>query len=355
MASCDWQKIKLPQEAKAMLRHCVTDERMRSEHANTEIDKNRTRQNVAFGSMSSYVESCTRYDERIAELDAVEGANKRKDRVTLVGLSIPTPEGMPDDVARRWFADVYAHIEERFGSENVIGGSAHFDEVHEYKDAETGTKRESRAHLHAYVIPVHGEKLNAKKVMSKANMISLNREVEDMTRERYSEYRFMTGTKRKSKKSVEALKNESAEREAEERARQIIADAQKRSESVLSDAKAKAEQIIGEARKDAQIASDGLREVSQLRAEYERRLEDMPHDMTLEDFTKGIRRKDGSTVYDMFRQKVIEPREREQAEREARERTEAERLARMQERASQIDFRLGTWRHGLGSDGYEKE
>lgn len=272
MASCDWQKIKTPQEAKAMLRHCVTDERMKTEHANTEIDKNRTQQNVAFGSMSDYVESCERYDERIAELDAVKGANKRKDRVTLVGLSVPTPEGMSDAVARRWFADVYAHIEERFGAENVIGGTAHFDEVHEYKDAETGARRESRAHLHAYVVPVAGDKLNAKQVMSKANMIALNREVEEITRERYPEYRFMTGTKRKSKKSVETLKNESAEREAEARAQQIVADAQRdaeqiradaqtRSERVLRSAKHEAQQFVADAKKSAQIEREGLTRV----------------------------------------------------------------------------------------------
>lgn len=374
MASCDWQKIKTPQEAKAMLRHCVTDERMKTEHANTEIDKNRTQRNVAFGSMSDYVESCERYDERLAELDAVKGANKRKDRVTLVGLSVPTPEGMSDAVARRWFADVYAHIEERFGAENVIGGTAHFDEVHEYKDAETGARRESRAHLHAYVVPVAGDKLNAKQVMSKANMIALNREVEEITRERYPEYRFMTGTKRKSKKSVETLKNESAEREAEARAQQIVADAQRdaeqiradaqtRSERVLSDAKEEARLIKRYASKDAQIVSEGLTEVRALREEYERAISDAPRlNAGLEEYAKGRRfkGKDGTilTFYEMYERDVRERAQRErraQEEREARERAQEDKLAEMRRRASVVESRFGSYTGGSTYDGYEKE
>lgn len=91
MASCDWKKLKMPQQVKAMLRHCTTDERLKNEHSNLEIDKTRTHLNIAFGAMKDYKTAAAFYDERLGKLDAMPGANKRKDRVTAIGLSIPFP------------------------------------------------------------------------------------------------------------------------------------------------------------------------------------------------------------------------------------------------------------------------
>lgn len=236
MASCNWEKFKTAGDAKAMFRHCAADERLTTNHSNKEIDTSKTYLNMGFGALETYEDACKTYDSRMAELDAVPKANKRKDRVTLLGLSIPAPDNMPDDVAREWFVDVYEIMCERFGDDNMVGGSAHFDEKHTYIDKETGKERESRSHLHVYAIPVADGRLNAKAVVSKAAMIQLNNRVEAMTAERYPGYKFQTGTKRKSYDSVEGLKHESnrlaAVRAAEEEAARIIEAARARADAV---------------------------------------------------------------------------------------------------------------------------
>lgn len=141
-----------------------------------------------------------------------------------------------------WYRDVYNTIKKRFGIENVIGGIVHYDETHEYTDAETGERRQSRPHMHVYVMPVINEKLNAKNVMSKRNMIELNNAVEKISKNYSME--FMTGTKRKSTKSVEELKNESQMAEVQQEAQRIKAEAQKEADAILNAAKLQAEQIL---------------------------------------------------------------------------------------------------------------
>lgn len=258
MASVDWLKLKGANESKARFWHCDEQKRIEHEHSNKQIDKSRTPMNMAFGAFTEgYDAVCAKYDEMIAELDSKEGANKRKDRVTCVGWNIPAPAGMSDDEARKWFSEVYDTLYAKYG-DCMVGGSAHFDEVHAYRDAETGEARESRPHLHVYAVPVVEGRLNAKQFMARRNMVEMNNAIERMTQEYFPSYKFMDGSKKKSKKSVEELKNESAMKEAEAEASRIVEDAQKASKGVLSDAKAKAEEIVEEAEKEAQKRSDAL-------------------------------------------------------------------------------------------------
>lgn len=315
MASCDWKKIKTPQEAKALLRHCITDERLKTQHSNKQIDKTRTHLNLHFGTMGDYKMSAYWYDKRIAELDKQQGANKRKDRVTLVGLDIPLPDGLPAHFAEQWFRSVYAKLGQRFGDENVVGGVVHFDEVHSYVDAETGEKRQSRPHLHAYVVPVIDGKLNAKSVMCRGNMVALNNEIEDITRA-YG-CRFLTGTHRKSTKSVEQLKNESQLVATQQEAQRIIEDAQRRSETFLSNARHQAQLIIEKARetadaneKESALALARIRALHaasvRLRNEYETRSNAVRQNKSLEVYCKNVVFSDGKSVYQKFVEKLEE-------------------------------------------------
>lgn len=298
MAGCNWEKFKGGTESKAMFRHCDTERRLEATHSNADIDKSRTYLNMPFGAFEGgYENVCKVYDEYIGELDKNPGQNKRKDRVTLVGLSIPAPDGMDDETAAHWFIDVYEALYDRFGY-TLIGGVAHFDEIHEYTDAETGEKRLSRPHLHAYAVPDIGGKLNAKQYTARRQMVALNNAVEAVTSARYPGYKFMTGKGTKSKKSVEQLKQESAYAEvvaeAEAEAAKIIEAARSRADvmeaeaadktfeadryaervrrdasGVLSDARAKAEEIIEEAEKTSQRASEALSDALQSKAEMD--------------------------------------------------------------------------------------
>ena len=66
----------------------------------------------------------------------------------------------------------------------------------------------SRSHLQCYVVPEHNGKLNGKWFSSRANMIKLNNSIHRMAPEQFG-VTFMDGSKRKSRKTVEQLKNES--------------------------------------------------------------------------------------------------------------------------------------------------
>lgn len=208
MASVDWQKIKSVGEAKAIFRHCATDTRMKYEHSNRDIDKSRSNMNQVVGDMGTYQQICESFDAVMSDLESLENANLRKDRVRLISLCIPAPAGMSEETSALWFTEAYRCVIEKYHS-NVLGGAIHFDEIHEYTDAQTGTIRESRPHMHLFVVPEVNNRLNAKAFMTKQSMIELNNSLQAMTQVQFPQYTFMDGTKRKSRQSVEELKQQS--------------------------------------------------------------------------------------------------------------------------------------------------
>lgn len=276
MASCDWQKIKGAGEAKAMFRHCESEQREQAQHTNKDIDKSRTYLNMQFGLMDEGYEAiCKAYDERIADLDSRENANKRKDRVTLIGLSIPSPKGLTQEQSADWFCEVWRILDEQYGSD-LLGGAVHFDEVHEYTDPTTHEKRMSRPALHAYIVPEVDGKLNAKKVSSRGCMVALNNTVEAMTRARFG-VQFMDGSKKKSRKSVEELKQESDKAailvEAQQEAAKIVEEARQRADKLDFDAVEKMEKAeafaVEERRKASEFAENVRLKVSRKSREIE--------------------------------------------------------------------------------------
>jgi vacuolar-type H+-ATPase subunit H len=119
-----------------------------------------------------------------------------------------------------------------------------------------------------YAIPIVDGRLHGKSFTARKNMNAMNATIEKMTQEHFPGFKFQTGTKKKSRKSVEELKNESAVREvldqAQEQAEGIVAmawrryddiefeakaDAQELSDSILSDARKEAEKILADAKK----------------------------------------------------------------------------------------------------------
>lgn len=237
MASCDWQKMKGGTEAKAIMRHSTPDTRLKDNHSNKDIDKGRTADNISLGAMGSYGEACRAYDARLAELDAQPGANKRKDRVTMVGLCIPAPPGLDDQTAAQWLTDAYNIVCEEMGEQNMIGGSIQVDEQHEYVDARTGKTVMSRQHLHAYSIPEKDGKLNAKAVTARWRMKNMNNRIEAMSQEKYG-LPWMTGEGRKSDKSMDELKADSAkaaQEQAEQEASKIVEQARQEADRIAQD------------------------------------------------------------------------------------------------------------------------
>ena len=207
MASVNFEKLKLPQQVKAMLYHCDKETRLAAEHSNIDIDKSVTLNNTQ-GNLDFYA-AYKRYTDRIAELDQRLGANKRKDRVTCFGLNIPTPKDLKPEDEDAFFKEVLKIIAAQYGGfANVVQYFVHRDERHRYVNSETGETCWSRTHLHCYVIPEHNGKLNGKWFSNRSNMVKLNNSIHEMAQEQFN-VSFMDGSKKKSRKTVEQLKNES--------------------------------------------------------------------------------------------------------------------------------------------------
>lgn len=220
MASVNFEKFKSVTQAKAVMRHCDKEERIKTkQHSNDDINQQATKRNTQIMNRD-YNATCQLFDERLSFLDEQPGANKRKDRVVCFGLNIPAPNGMDTQTAKEWFNKAYRAVCEQYGKQNVMNAYIHRDEQHEYTDTESNEKRMSREHMHVIVIPEHDGKLNGKWFSSKRNMIQLNNTLHKMTEDDYG-LQFMDGSKKKSRKSVEALKRRSEALQAEERVKAL--------------------------------------------------------------------------------------------------------------------------------------
>lgn len=206
MASVSFKKIKSVRQMKACLWHCDKDKRLEHEHSNKHIDKSKTHLNEQG---TNYANACKIVDTYMARYDSLENQNKRKDRVIGFGLCIPIPDGISDDDLQDCCVKIANIIIDEKGIGNYINSYIHVDETHEYKDAKTGKKRQSLRHMHVYDLCTdENGRFNGKEFSSRKNMIKLNKEIHAMMQHDYG-VDFMDGTQRKSKDTVEYLKNES--------------------------------------------------------------------------------------------------------------------------------------------------
>ena len=216
MASVDFEKLKNISTIKSRIRHCNKEERLIHKHSNKDIDLSKTHQNISLTKLD-YKGACKKFDDRIKHLDETTNTNKRRDRVLCFGLNIPAPEEMRIEDTENFFRDVIEIMEKRFREENILSADIHYDEIHNYYDPVEDRVRTSTPHLQAYVIPEINGVLDGKKFSSKKNMISLNKEIDKLCKERYH-CQFMTG-KEPRKRSVEELKaitNKETERRIEQ-------------------------------------------------------------------------------------------------------------------------------------------
>lgn len=211
MASCKFEggKCKGAQATKAAFRHndISIEKRKIAKKKNKHIDLEKCKYNFSILGLS-YEERCRKYDERIEYLDSHGNSNRRKDRVTMQCIEIPVPAGLPRERYHDWFLRVVDILRKKYGEKNFIDADIHYDEEHTYRDPETKELVVSRVHLHFMVVPEIDGKLNAKELSLRKNMRILNKEVDEMTKAEFG-CSFMTGTKKKSYKKVEELKQES--------------------------------------------------------------------------------------------------------------------------------------------------
>lgn len=174
--SIAFSKLHGRQEVLAMVRHSENEQRLQHNHSNPDIDKSLTRYNVDFNGLG-YWGTIHNYDERIAEIDQ-NNPNKRKDRVTCFELSIPFPQPFPQLATDMWKECekmMLVWLKETFGA-NFVSAFVHYDEIHSYHDR--GQTKQSRPHIHAFVVPEIDGKLNGKQFSCRKNMIRLNQELD---------------------------------------------------------------------------------------------------------------------------------------------------------------------------------
>lgn len=211
MASVDWKKYKSKQYVKAVLRHNCNDTRENTkEHTNPHIQPDKTHLNTGFH--DTYADAKKRFERGYKRL--TEGKTIRKDAVVGLGFSVPVPKGLPEDKTEAFMGRVHEILCNRYGAENVVSFSVHRDEKHKYIDPDTKQEEESRDHAQGIILPEVDGGLCAKKVLSRKNMISLNDEIDSMSRAEFG-LAFVDGSKRKSRGSVEHMKNESLKAENE--------------------------------------------------------------------------------------------------------------------------------------------
>lgn len=84
----------------------------------------------------------------------------------------------------------------------------------------------SRVHAHFGFVPEYKGQLNAQRFYSRATMRRLNKKIDEMSQREFG-CKFMTGEKKRSRQTVDELKNESARLMAEQENQQLQVDNQR--------------------------------------------------------------------------------------------------------------------------------
>lgn len=212
MAGVDFQKYKTSQKVKSVMRHCDKDKRAEATHQNEHIDLTKTKYNRQLD--RNYEQTVERFDKRMEWLEAQPNKNKRSDKVLCFALEIPLPEDLPKEKDIEWLNKTKNIIADMYGRDNIMNVYYHVDEQHKYMDSEKGAERLSRKHIHVLVVPEIDGRLNGRDFSARRNMNKLNNAIHEMSLHDYG-VKFMDGSKKKSKDTVEALKRKSERLELE--------------------------------------------------------------------------------------------------------------------------------------------
>ena len=280
MASVNVRKLHGGEPAKFLGHYSRWDGREDVEYENGNIRPelswaNTEKSFVGMDESETSKQTYERLKARVKELDRIRPPKRyRKDRVTMIALEIPAPEGLPPEKEEKFFSIAYQELARWCGSaENVSKLYIHRDEKHDYVDPVTGRIQQSRVHAHAIGIPwtqLYG--VNAKNACTKERFRELQQAIHGRC-EKELGIQFMDGTGSKSRADMEQLKTASAkasialERQAKEQARQAqkeLEDAVKALErakaekSALQEERSRMEQSISDCDRRAQAAYDRM-------------------------------------------------------------------------------------------------
>ena len=187
---------------------------------------------------SSYDVTIPKHKEELKRLDALPKQNLRKNRVINQMVEFPAgdwltfdPDGteetkrkQEEDLKDFFSGMLQAEIDAGvIRKDQIVAAVVHLDEVHDYVDSETGEKVQSRPHMHVMIFPTESDgHLNHRDFSNRTRIMMSNQAANKFCMENYGK-KYETGSKRKSKKSVQKLKRESAEKAAEAAAKEVDA------------------------------------------------------------------------------------------------------------------------------------
>lgn len=199
--------------------------------------------------LSSFVNHlCEQALDRVDEVDELypvpKKGRKSEDERIVAGIIITyCPQQIYDEGrSDEFFEKTHAVIMDFFGEKNVGGSMSHYDEIHDYVDAETKEERTSLAHMHTVVAAYAEWKdkdpktkqsrerrgINGAHFETRSRYPQFNKAIDEMCRREFGvSYLTGEGKGKNSGKSVEQLKAESKLAETE---KQIEDLAKKRDE-----------------------------------------------------------------------------------------------------------------------------
>ena len=185
----------------------------------------------------------------VAEHKKTAGKAVRKDANVLVDWVITMPKDCPQAKERQFFECCVNFCKERYGADNIVGGFVHMDETN--------------PHIHIPIIPVQGGKLQASKVINRADLQTFHRDLGKAAQKALGQsVSIELDRSQKGEKQLSVL-NQSEFRAAQrrlERLRQEVEAAESATPSSLTSAK-----TVYKARGDAEREEVLRAEIEQVR------------------------------------------------------------------------------------------
>lgn len=134
---------------------------------------------------------------RMDYLDATTNQNKRKNRSVLSVFELPLPEWIDDPLSQEAIDFCQFSVdwlERQVGSENLVCGVYHVDEIHDYIDPIDRTTKTSRGHIHVPVMNVDAEgQFNSRAFFrGKSDVAKFQKAFDDVVFEKYGKH-YQTG------------------------------------------------------------------------------------------------------------------------------------------------------------------
>ena len=184
-------------------------------YSNPDIDKNRTQENYHVGIERNNIYGYLK--DTVKKYDAITPPKRiKKDRVILTGFCFTVPAEIANtNKEQEYFKHCYNWLKKQFGEDNIITADVHRDEIHQYWDNQKNIWTESRAHMHAGVIPWTQQKgVNCKNFMNRDSMKHWHDDLDKYIYEHMGIHDLVYAESKTLGRNTDMLKKESIEAQA---------------------------------------------------------------------------------------------------------------------------------------------